>query len=47
MEFFYWGVGIYLVFGFFKASSHIASGKSGTAGYFWTFLFVMFLWPFV
>lgn len=47
MELLYWGAGIYLVVGFFKASAHIKSGKVGTAGPLWTFLAVMLLWPFL
>jgi hypothetical protein len=38
---------IYLVIGFFKASSHVGSGRYGTTGPFATFATVMFFWPFI
>ncbi len=47
MELLYCGAGLYFVVGIFKASAHIESGKVGTAGPVWTFLAVLFLWPFI
>jgi len=47
MDWLLWGVVIYLVIGFFKASAHVGSGRYGTAGPLATYIAVMFLWPFI